>query len=996
MFLDLRVQALVGLGRGSEDETLALAQRNARIKESALGPDHLESAWSQTLLGWVYRERGELEPAIAAQRVSVDRMASVLGEDHPDYAKALNSLASTLQDAGRLQEAKEFQLEVVRILDAADVTDVTRFTAWNNLAIMHEMLGEYDEARRLHEQTLRGRERLLPPDHPDLAQSHQNLAVVEALTGNLNGALDHFTRGLEIARAAFGETHPEVASALNNLAIVYVDLGDYLRARAMLEESLAIRERLFGREHWETAQTRLNLGSLLEDMGDREEAGECYREALGIYRKQLGERNPRVAITLLALGRILADDDQLRPAAVLFGQAADIWKESVGTEHADYASALENIGNVERRSGHLDTAERSLREALDVYARALPAVHPSVANASSELAVVLRERGDAAGALAASNRALAMRREIFGADHPSLPRELSRRAGILRDLGRNDEAFADALEAERISRANTAVLVRGVSERRALAWLARSERGLPVLVRLAADDPSNEARTRDAWDALIRARATVLEEMATRRRTATRLASRPEVHDLVETLSTARRRYANLVLRGPDEDVADWNARVQDARRAKEEAERRLGERTSEDRDVDGSRTAGLSDVLARLPEHAALVAYARWSDGTSDGYAAFVAREGASPRVLPLGDADEIDAAVADWHAALNTASGRGIRRIQDAAAQSASSIRALGEPVRERVWDPVAPLVRDAELVFVVPDGALHFVDLDALPAAATDQWLAEDAPLFHTLSAERDLAKTRRAASPGRGLLAIGAPDYDDPAADLGTDTRRGTHLKCDAVRSLHFLALPGTERESEDVAAEWKRSAGDDVVRFTGTRASEEAVKARAPGRRGLHLATHGFLIEEGCGSPLLHAGLALAGANLPEPPEDSEEDGILTAEEIASLPLEGVEWAVLSACETGLGGVRAGEGILGLRRAFETAGVGTLVTSLWAVDDDTTARWMKALYQARFGEGLSTPRAIRTANLRLLEERRAAGDPASPASWCGFVASGEWK
>src|SRR5439155_9036837 len=141
---------------------------------------------------------------------------------------------------------------------------------------------------------------------------------------------------------------------------------------------------------------------------------------------------------------------------------------------------------------------------------------------------------------------------------------------------------------------------------------------------------------------------------------------------------------------------------------------------------------------------------------------------------------------------------------------------------------------------------------------------------------------------------------------------------------------------------------------------------------------LHLATHGFFLNGGCPpaangtrsvdglssggtgsarlqlgeSPLLLSGLALAGANRRAIAGPDEDDGILTAEEVTALNLEGVEWAVLSACDTGLGEVKAGEGVFGLRRAFQVAGVRTVIMSLWSVDDEAARIWMRTLYERR--------------------------------------------
>ncbi|MEX1310811.1 MAG: CHAT domain-containing protein, partial [Candidatus Sulfomarinibacteraceae bacterium] len=140
--------------------------------------------------------------------------------------------------------------------------------------------------------------------------------------------------------------------------------------------------------------------------------------------------------------------------------------------------------------------------------------------------------------------------------------------------------------------------------------------------------------------------------------------------------------------------------------------------------------------------------------------------------------------------------------------------------------------------------------------------------------------------------------------------------------------------------------------------------------------------------------LLLSGLAMAGANQRDLPGD--EDGVLTAEEIAALDLSGVEWAVLSACDSGVGEVSVREGIFGLQRAFRIAGARTVIMSLWAVDDEAAREWMAALYRAHLVEGLATAEAVRRASLDILAARRSRGASVHPSSWAPFVASGDGR
>ena len=139
-----------------------------------------------------------------------------------------------------------------------------------------------------------------------------------------------------------------------------------------------------------------------------------------------------------------------------------------------------------------------------------------------------------------------------------------------------------------------------------------------------------------------------------------------------------------------------------------------------------------------------------------------------------------------------------------------------------------------------------------------------------------------------------------------------------------------------------------------------------------------------------------SGLALAGANHRNGAVANKEDGILTAEEVASLPLTGIQWAVLSGCDTGKGAIMPGEGVLGLQRAFRIAGAQTVIMSLYPVQDESTMAWMEALYRARLVEGLSTSAAVRQASRAVLVARREVGKTTHPFYWGAFIASGDWR
>jgi hypothetical protein len=453
--------------------------------------------------------------------------------------------------------------------------------------------------------------------------------------------------------------------------------------------------------------------------------------------------------------------------------------------------------------------------------------------------------------------------------------------------------------------------------------------------------------------------------------------------------------------------------------------------------------------VAAALPADSALVAFVRYvtknrkpeppgKPSTLEevpAYLAFVLRGGQTePRIVPLGPAGEIENLAAQWRKelAVEAMAPRRATKLTEV------SYRAAAARLRRRVWDTIAISLGGGKRVFVVPDGVINLVNFYSLPVAHS-RYLIETGPTIHYLPAERDLVLPENQVS-GRGLLAIGNPAFNErglfasltpkpkapvenePGLFSATGSYRGTTSVCGDFRALHFGFLAGSEQEVDQIVRVWRKrtpisDSSSSALRLVGEQANEMEFKREAPGKRVLHLATHGFFLGQQCPSaletvsktdesgesgsaggenPLLLSGLALAGANNREAAGAEEEDGILTAEEIAAMDLRGVEWAVLSACDTGLGKVMSGEGVLGLERAFQIAGARTVIMSLWPVEDTVAREWMTTVYGERFRSGLDTASAVRQADLKLLRQARTKQLSTHPFYWAAFVAAGDWR
>jgi CHAT domain-containing protein len=410
---------------------------------------------------------------------------------------------------------------------------------------------------------------------------------------------------------------------------------------------------------------------------------------------------------------------------------------------------------------------------------------------------------------------------------------------------------------------------------------------------------------------------------------------------------------------------------------------------------------------------------------------------EDRAPRVVPLGSAKEIDRLIARWRKLAGTPPVGSPRELASAEA----ACRSAGQALRSRVWDPVAGIVEGSNIVFIIPDGPFHLLNLAALPARGSG-YLVESPCAIHYLSAERAIVTAGSRAPRGVGLLAVGGASFDGrevsatpdsvplalaagpPASPSTGPVYRDALKGCEAFRSFRFEPLPATAEEVDEIRQFWERP--EEAVVLKGRSAGERSVKELLPGRSVAHFATHGFFLNSLCAGasgpdaagrrgiggisqgpaprsqrPVAAyrfklSGLALAGANRRGLARPDEEDGILTADEIASLDLSSLDWAVLSACDTGVGEIQSGEGVLGLRRAFEIAGARTLIMSLWPVEDRSTRAWMSLLYEGRFRRNLETAEAVRQADIGVLKSRRAQALSTHPFYWAAFVAAGGWR
>jgi CHAT domain-containing protein len=328
----------------------------------------------------------------------------------------------------------------------------------------------------------------------------------------------------------------------------------------------------------------------------------------------------------------------------------------------------------------------------------------------------------------------------------------------------------------------------------------------------------------------------------------------------------------------------------------------------------------------------------------------------------------------------------------------------QALRDPTRQDVMQlarrldalvlqPARVVLGNSKHLLLSPDGALNLVPFEAL-RDEQDRYVVERYAISY-VSSGRDLLRLQERRASHSAPVIVADPTFD--VAGAGIRGGRGTPASqsrrsvtsVDDLSEAYFARLDGTGEEARRIKALFPEAAV--LARERATKSALVALDAPSV----LHIATHGFFLRDSAHkipNPLLRAGLALAGANTGTRPvgDHTRDAGILTALEASTLNLWGTRLVTLSACDTGVGEVRNGEGVYGLRRAFLLAGAETLVMSLWPVRDSITREMMTAYYTG-LRQGLGRGQALRRAQLAML----ARTSRRHPFFWASFIQAGEW-
>ena len=887
--------------------------------------------------------------------------------------KELNKRVDTLLQEGRYGQAVPLAEEALRIAEKTfGPEDSNLGEALYKLAELYHTQGKYAEAELLYQRSLRIVEKALGPKHPNVAAVLNNLALLYDAQGKYGEAEPLYQRSLRIYEKALGPKHPTVAYTLENLASLYVSQGKYGEAEPLLQRGLRIDEKALGPDHPDVAKSLDNLGVLYLMQGRYTEAEPLLHRALQIDEKALGAQHPNVATLLGSLAELYRKQGKYAEAEPLCRRSLAI-KERLGAEDLTVADALNNLAGLYREQGKYAEAEPLYRRSLAIREKVLGAQDPVVGAAQANLAQLFQ-----------AERQPEQAQPLFARYFDNLFRQFQYHFSYM-------------------------------SEKERLVFLHTVASSFPgyfsFVLQFRERNPQLVGRM---YDLVLWQKGFIVSSVAALRRQI-EASGDSDALRLLEQLTAKRTQIATL-LRARPSDREPWRKNMEQlsveaneleralVRRSTTFAQQKKLERVTWQQVRDGLKPSEAAIEFVRFPFHDGR----NFTDITY--YVALVVTQEttSAPTLVLLGDAKRLEAdPLTDYRT-----------RIRESALEPSPGRTTMFEAF----WKPLEPALGTASRLYVSTDGVLNQLSLGIVPG--NDGILLMEKYELRIVSSTKDILREPSAVESTSAVL-IGNPDFDlqedkqraalkklsvtaagkgQPVLLAQADLAPSQGLRSRDSSRKALVALPGTAAEVRAVdsllqARKWQ------TLSLAGAFALEEAVK-RVQHPRLLHLATHGFFLQEqkikyetpsdqgappDLEDPMLRSGLYFAGANRAlrgSPSSSGLDDGVLTAFEATGLDLQGTELVVLSACQTGLGENQNGEGVFGLRRALQVAGAESVMMSMWSVPDQETRELMTLFYD-QWLSGKDKPAALRSAQLQeraVVKERYGQDLPSYWGAW----------
>ncbi|MFZ9044956.1 MAG: CHAT domain-containing protein [Cyclobacteriaceae bacterium] len=878
------------------------------------------------------------------------------------YGKTLNKIAALQIKIGQYEKADDFLNQANEIFEEVDTDESTAYQAivLINKAKLREIEGEYDEAETLifESDDLKAKGsvtlettgldyrddlaslylqsgRLLEAEEIialSLAEKqsefgresrHLNKALnlsshLELLKGEYAEAEQKAKRALNISTGIFGDESTKAVPAMLSLASVYENIGDFEKAESLLSRAIIYQKREFGNKHVDVGKSisRLALVKFYQ-RAPLNEITQLFNDAVEIIGLKLGKENPTYAEVLknLAVANIAAGEHE--EAFTNLEKAGKIWNRKIGRRNNINASTVEVLkGDTYYKMGQFGRAENRYDEALSKFQKFFSDTHPEYVKVQSKLAKTYYMDGDWRKSLNEMDEVLLKYKDFLKQYFPALSeREKAKYWNTIK----TDYEFYNTLI---VSKNRNERYVGELFNNALLTKALLLNSSIKIRQRIMSSDDVELKNTYQEWitkkELLTAALSMTKEQLLSNNLDQGKLSS--DVESLEKKLSVKSEIFG--------ENYDDKQVTWENVREALDENE------------------VAIEMVRFRVFEK-------EFTDSIKYALLYITGEKRSKPSMILLDNGEELENKYLKYY-------------------RNSIKFEIKDTKSYEAFWKPIVDEVGTVATLYISPDGVYNQINLEAIPTPEPNKYVIDNSNIS-LISNTKDLYLKKDAKEKPDTEGSLVATMFGDPVFYIQTDP--GSPVKNSGVSRENATVinqLPGTRQEIEQVKGFLGRK-GWDVKEFSDLDAREEIVKTIASPKI-FHVATHGFFEEQATTAtavdqdlyqnylyenPLLKSGLLLSGAGdilNTTKYNYNIESGILTAYEAMNLNLDQTELVVLSACETGLGELEAGEGVYGLQRSFLVAGAKAVVMSLFKVSDEVTQQLMVRFYQKWLASG----------------------------------------
>jgi CHAT domain-containing protein/Flp pilus assembly protein TadD len=1000
--MDIYKKAELAFKEENYEQILGLEKRIIALTSSK------KDTLSSNLFGWLgeaFLMTGSHKPALSYYEKELEIRRDLFPGRDPLLGDILSNMVYIYVEIGKYAQAEKLYLELIG-LDAEQYGKNSEqyIISVSNLAELYLQTEQFDKC----EQTYQGLLRSTHQNNPYYPLILSNLATSYAVKGNYSKAERTYRKAINRILDMEGRESLNYVNTLSSMSVIFINTGRYPEAETILLEAKGILDKLSGYNPLDYAGLFNNLGVVYKATGQFEEAERLYQALIEIDLQEYGSDHPNYAITLLNLGALCEETGRYDEAENLYDQTLNIIERTFGKEHGIYTTALNNKAYLLRKTRRYDEAEKLFKQAIKIQERTMGKKHPEYARYQYNLGQVYYSMGQYNKAQAGFKNALKLRKRLLSPVHPDYGKSLNSLALLSwqqKDYKKADTFFQ--LTFDNFFNQIEAYFPSMSEQEKTRFYNHRLRPSFEEFNSYAIErSKEHKAILGDMYDYQLNTKAIIMYATAKARASIMNSGDSTLV-DQFNTWVMQQETLARLYSMNK-EDLKKTGINQDSLLRAANQLEKSLTKSSQAFSKAYNRKKVSWKDVQKVLKEDEAAIEIIRFRKFLPDSsgrftdkvhYAALIVTPQTKnhPELVFIENGNELE--------------GRYLKNYRNAI-----RFRNNERFSYQKYWEPIKQKLHGVQKIYVSPDGVYNQISLNTLRNPETNTYVLEEMNVQLATNTKDLIFRGQRPSDVEVSQVShlFGFPDYNKgmdkevlALKNIWTAENRGMELERTLrgslqryVRDNQLLAmLPGTKVEVETIASIYQEK-GVHSQTYLSELAVEEAIK-HIENPRTLHIATHGFFLEDleiaipddqkevYAENPLLRSGLILAGANTYLTNEQliDGEDGILTAYEAMNLNLDKTELVVLSACETGLGDIKNGEGVYGLQRAFQVAGAKSVIMSLWNVDDEATQELMTTFYQQWMKTG-DKHQAFRQAQKILKEKYK------EPFYWGAFVMVGE--